>query len=150
MTSEKKSSQSRILISVLGVIGLLLVALIVKGQLEQRSSQAKKHGSIASADSTADTATPTPSDPVSAKVAAQNARSAVPPAPPPSVFPQNIDTASYIAQRFPNQVTPQIVKLPAFTEEDKERKAREMFPEYARMQEQAEAEAERAKLAAGK
>ena len=34
--------------------------------------------------------------------------------------------------------------LPPFTEEDKERKAREMFPEYARMQ--AQADAERARL----
>ena len=137
MISEQKS-QSRILLSVLGAVGMILVALIVKGQFDQHAEHAKKHGSIASDESTHSAVSATLSD-TNAQAKSANAAALA-----ATVFPHNIDAASYIAQRFPNQVTPQIVKLPPFTEADKERAAREMFPEYARMQ--AQAEAERARL----
>ena len=144
MISEQKPVQSRILLPVLGAAGLLLVGLIVKGQFDQHAEHAKKHGSIASDDSTPSAAFGTLSD-TSAQAKSGNALTVASAAvPAATVFPHNIDTASYVAQRFPNQVTPQIIKLPPFTEADKERAAREMFPEYARMQ--AQAEAERAKL----
>ena|SRR5450432_2286217 len=129
----------------LGAAALVVAALVVRSQLSPAHS--KHRIKLASLEGTS-----TAAGPLFDTTAAPNETGAVREAPPPrlpsSALPRNIDPVAYLNERFPNQATPVITLVPQFTEADKERAAREMFPEYRRTQEEVEAERKRLGLTA--
>jgi hypothetical protein len=74
-----------------------------------------------------------------ARAAAAPAAVAAAPSAPEFLDPND----KFLNERYPNQAAPAITYEVPFTEADKEKAARAMFPEYAAMQEAVEAERKR-------
>jgi hypothetical protein len=144
MASLNSPAPSRKLGWFLGAAGLVVAALVVRSQLSP--AHTKHRVKLASLEATP-TATGTLFNTTTSNEGVA-AREAPPPRLPSSALPRNIDPVAYLNERFPNQATPVITLVPQFTEADKERAAREMFPEYRRTQEEVEAERKRLGLTA--
>ncbi|HEY2405182.1 MAG TPA: hypothetical protein VGI10_04225 [Polyangiaceae bacterium] len=141
MQSTQSPSKSRLSAWLVGAAGVIALCAGIRSQLGH-PSQAKHHA-LAASDDTLPSPGTTPM--AAGRPSLAHAPGTTAPAKVSTAdMPRNIDSATYIDKRYPNQAAPEIVMLKLMTPEEKEQKLREMFPDYDALQ--ANAEAERARL----